>query len=101
MANYTQATTHVQTAHFHSTHSLKPDRMFSPQNGDTPTGGKIVNQTEIVINNVTYEVCRVFDGRKTAKDLLKCQILASAAAALTSQKKEVYNKVTGSAEEVL
>lgn len=64
--------------------------------GNTKAGGDQVEQsTTVVVNNVIYDVTRVFSGKRKAKDLLKCQILTGAASALRSLPPQCYNGVSG------
>lgn len=59
-----------------------------------PPGGEIVEQSKtVVIDSVTYEVSRVFAGKRSSKDLLKYQLLA-AAASLTKPVKSEYNNAS-------
>ena len=68
--------------------------------GNTKAGGDQVEQsTTVVVNNVIYDVTRVFSGKRKAKDLLKCQILTDAASALRSLPTQCYNGVSGLAME--
>lgn len=64
--------------------------------GNTKAGGDQVEQsTTVVVNNVIYDVTRVFSGKRKAKDLLKCQILTGAASALRNLPPQCYNGVSG------
>lgn len=64
--------------------------------GNTKAGGDQVEQsTTVVVNNVIYDVTRVFSGKRKAKDLLKCQILTGAASTLRSLPTQCYNGVSG------
>ena len=64
--------------------------------GNTKAGGDQVEQsTTVVVNNVIYDVTRVFSGKRKAKDLLKCQILTDAASTLRSLPPQCYNGVSG------
>ena len=68
--------------------------------GNTKAGGDQVEQsTTVVVNNVIYDVTRVFSGKRKAKDLLKCQILTDAASTLRSLPPQCYNGVSGLAME--
>ena len=74
---------------------------INPQKlGNTKAGGDQVEQsTTVVVNNVIYDVTRVFSGKRKAKDLLKCQILTDAASTLRSLPPQCYNGVSGLAME--
>lgn len=64
--------------------------------GNTKAGGDQVEQsTTVIVNNVIYDVTRVFSGKRKAKDLLKCQILTDAASTLRSLPPQCYNGVSG------
>ena len=64
--------------------------------GNTKAGGDQVEQSAtVVVNNVIYDVTRVFSGKRKAKDLLKCQILTDAASTLRSLPPQCYNGVSG------
>lgn len=57
-------------------------------------GGNNVEQSKtVVIDTVTYEVSRVFAGKRSSRDLLKCQILATVAS-LTQPDNTLYNGVS-------
>ena len=56
------------------------------------SGGEFVEQYKTVrIDNISYEVSRVFAGKQTSRDLLKCQLLANAEASLTTMPSSKYN----------
>ena len=64
--------------------------------GNNNPGGENVEQSAtVVINNVIFDVTRVFAGKRKPKELLKNQVLAEAAASLTSRAKPGYNSASG------
>ena len=68
--------------------------------GNNNPGGENVEQSAtVVINNVIFDVTRVFAGKRKSKDLLKNQVLAEAAASLTSRAHTGYNSPSGLADE--
>lgn len=66
---------------------------------NTPGGEKVEQSATVVINNVTFDVTRVFAGKRRSKDLLKNQVLAEAAASLTARSNFGYNSPSGLAAE--
>ena len=72
--------------------------------GNNNPGGENVEQSAtVVINNVIFDVTRVFAGKRKPKELLKNQVLAEAAASLTSRANPGYNSASGlaAAKEVI
>lgn len=68
--------------------------------GNNNPGGENVEQSAtVVINNVIFDVTRVFAGKRKPKELLKNQVLAEAAASLTSRANTGYNSASGLAED--
>ena len=66
---------------------------------NNPGGEKVEQSATVVINNVTFDVTRVFAGKRRSKDLLKNQVLAEAAASLTARSNLGYNSPSGLAAE--
>ena len=70
--------------------------MIQRKAGNNNPGGENVEQSAtVVINNVIFDVTRVFAGKRKPKELLKNQVLAEAAASLTSRANPGYNSASG------